>query len=136
MTIKAKSHFIYFALGSSICISIFPIIGLGLASAKQENSNIDWQVVTIVFPFLLGTFNVFTNWILAEQTIKKMALAGATLGLALSSLGLFVLNYPERVYGLEGNLQYLALIGGPIFYGLLWAFPMRWLNNSVKLNEN
>ncbi len=43
-------------------------------------------------------------------------------------MGTFIYNIPEIVYGLQGNERYLALVVGPIFYGLVWALVVRWLN--------
>ncbi len=54
---------------------------------------------------------------------------GAVLGVLLSSLGTFVFNVPELVYGLQGNMKYIALLIGPLFYGLLWTLIVGYLEN-------
>ena len=41
-------------------------------------------------------------------------------GLVSASTGTFILNIPEIVYGLHGNSRYLALLGGAIFYGVVF----------------
>ncbi len=50
------------------------------------------------------------------------------MGFVRASMGTFIYNIPEIVYGLQGNERYLALVVGPIFYGLVWALVVRWLN--------
>ena len=53
---------------------------------------------------------------------------GAIVGLVSASTGTFIFDIPEIVYGLHGNRRYLALLGGAAFYGFVWAFPVRWMN--------
>ena len=60
---------------------------------------------------------------------------GAVMGLMSASLGTFLLNIPEIAYDLYGNRRYLALHGGAGFYGLVWAFPVRWLNELFASGE-
>ena len=50
-----------------------------------------------------------------------MLLTGLLLGLVMASVGSYF-GFPQKVYGLTGNMAYLVLIGGPIFYGLVWRF--------------
>jgi hypothetical protein len=67
-----------------------------------------------------------------------MLLAGALLGLALASIGLY-LGIPQRVYGLDGQSRWLVLIGGPMFYALVWAFalfPLERLMRPAKTSES
>jgi hypothetical protein len=59
---------------------------------------------------------------------------GAVIGFVSASTGTFAFDIPEIVYGLEGNSRYLALVGGPIFYGLIWALPVRWMNGLFSQN--
>lgn len=59
-----------------------------------------------------------------------MLLAGAALGLVMISIGLY-LGIPQRVYGFDDQSQWLVLIGGPVFYGLVWAFAVLPLERMV-----
>ncbi len=53
---------------------------------------------------------------------------GGVMGLVSALTGTFIFDIPEIVYGLQGNSRCLALLGGAIFYGLIWAYPVRWMN--------
>ena len=60
--------------------------------------------------------------------------SGAIMGFVSASTGTFIFNIPEIVYGLKGDSRYLALLGGPLFYGLVWAFPVRLMNRLFARN--
>ena len=60
---------------------------------------------------------------------------GAVMGFVSASVGTFLYNIPEIVYGLQGNSRYLALLGGPVFYGLVRAFQVRWLNTLFSFED-
>jgi hypothetical protein len=60
---------------------------------------------------------------------------GAVMGIVIASVGTFLYNIPDIVYGLQGINRYLALLGGAVFYGLVWALPVRWLNTLFSFED-
>lgn len=126
-----------FILGSSLCITVFPLAGLAIATAGLSLSpgEIQWSMIAIVFPVLLGVANFLTVTLTIQRSLLSMILIGAIIGIVLSSYGVFVLNYPQKVYGLQGNHRYLVLAVAPVFYGMIWAYPMRWINELFGLDE-
>jgi len=121
-----------FILGSSLVISIFPLSGLAIASSKHGNQDLSWLTICIFFPIVFGLANAFAAFLKIQDDKLKMLLMGALLGLLISSYGVFIAHIPERVYDLHGSRKYLALVGGPIFYGLVWLFPMSFINKLFK----
>lgn len=121
-----------FILGSSLVLSIFPLSGLAIASSKHGNQDLSWLTICIFFPVVFGFANAFAAFLKIQENRLKMLLMGAVLGLFISSYGVFVAHIPERVYDLHGGKKYLALLGGPIFYGLVWLFPMSYVNRLFK----
>jgi len=87
--------------------------------------------VGLVLPLVFGLANVLTTRVIKRPTTVTMFLVGALLGLGLASTGTFLLDIPRSVYHLEGAHRYVALLLGPVFYGLIWAFPLRFLNNLM-----
>ena len=110
-----------FIVASSLPITLWPLIGLAIAT-NRSGAEFDFSVAAVVVPLIFGVYHLVTGPRLASR--KGYLLAGAFLGLILSSLGTFVLDIPATVYGLTGMSQYLALIGGPIFYGAIWYFAL------------
>jgi len=111
-----------FVLASAVPVTVWPLAGLALA-AGRAGSDLDFSIVAIAIPVLFGAYNAATVAIPMRRTRTAMLLAGAVLGLVLASIGLY-LGIPQRVYGLDGQSQWLVLIGGPLFYGLVWAFAL------------
>ena len=117
-----------FIIGSSLPATIWPLAGLGFASRHLPVGTLNWLLIGIFFPVLFGLTNVLTATHPACKGWARMLGIGAVMGLVSASVGTFLLNIPEIVYDLHGNRRYLALPGGAVFYGLVWAFPVRWLN--------
>ena len=110
-----------FIVASSLPITVWPLIGLAIAT-NRSGAEFDFSVAAVVVPLIFGLYHMVTAHLVSSR--KGYLLAGAALGLMLSSLGTFVLHIPEAVYGLTGKSQYLALIGGPLFYGAIWCFAL------------
>ena len=117
-----------FIIGTSLPATIWPLAGLGFASRHLPVGTLNWLLIGIFFPVLFGLTNVLTATHPACKGWARMLGIGAVMGLVSASVGTFLLNIPEIVYDLHGNRRYLALPGGAVFYGLVWAFPVRWLN--------
>jgi hypothetical protein len=117
-----------FVIGSSLPATIWPLAGLGFESRHLQAGVLDWLMIGLFFPALFGLTNALTVSLPGRKGWAQMLTIGAVMGLVSASVGTFLLNIPEIVYGLHGNSRYLALLGGAAFYGVVWAFPVRWLN--------
>ena len=117
-----------FILGSSLPVTLWPLVGLGFKSRDLPAGTLDWFVIGLFFPVLFGVFNAITVALPYRLTWLKMLGIGALMGLVSASVGIFTMNIPEIVYGLLGNSRYIVLPLAAIFYGLIWAFPMHWIN--------
>jgi hypothetical protein len=95
---------------------------------------LDWYFIGLFFPVLFGVTNAITVSLRGSASAVRMAAIGGVMGLVSASTGTFVFNIPEIVYGLHGSARYLALLGGPLFYAAVWAFPLRWLNALFALD--
>lgn len=122
-----------FVIASSLPITLWPLGGLAV-SAHRSGADFDFSIAAIVIPLLFGTFHVICRARGLPQSRKAYLLAGAGLGLVMASIGTFVANVPETVYGLVGNTRYLALLGGPIFYGAVWGLVL-WPVEQYVLRE-
>ena len=116
-----KTPLMTFVVASSLPITIWPLVGLAVAT-HRSGAVFDFSVAAVLIPLIFGLYHLVTGSLVASR--KGYLFAGAILGLMLSSMGTFVLNIPETVYGLTGSRQYLALIGGPVFYGAIWALVL------------
>ncbi len=128
-----KKHFMSFAVGSSMVVNIFPLGALALASRDKPLDILDWRAVFIVIPIAFGIANLLTVGPLRRTTRAGFAMVGAALGVVLSMTGTFLFNVPELVYGLGGNSRYLALVLGPILYGLIWAVVLYPVDRAFGL---
>ena len=117
-----------FILGSSLPMTLWPLLGLGFKSRDLPAGTLDWLVIGLFFPALFGVFNAITVALPYKMNWLKMLGIGALMGLVSASVGTHTMNLPEIVYGLYGNSRYLVLPLAAIFYGLIWAFPMHWIN--------
>ena len=117
-----------FIIGSSLPVTVWPLVGLGFESRHLPVGTLNWLLIGLFFPALFGLTNALTVILSGHKGLAQMLGIGAVMGLVSASMGTFLLNIPEIVYGLHGNARYLALLGGAIFYGLIWAFPVRWMN--------
>lgn len=124
-----------FIVGSSLPVTLWPLVGLGLKSRHLPQGTLDWLLIGLFFPVLFGVFNAITSMLPYPMTWLRMLGIGALMGLVSASFGTFMLNLPEIVYGLHGNSRYWALPLGAVFYGLVWAFPMRWINQLFATQE-
>jgi len=117
-----------FIIGSSLPATIWPLAGLGFESRHLSAGTLNWLLIGLFFPALFGLTNAITVILPGRKGWAEMLGIGAVMGLVSAATGTFILNIPEIVYGLHGNSRYLALLGGAIFYGLVWVFPVRWMN--------
>lgn len=124
-----------FILGSSLPVTLWPLVGLGVKSRHLAEGTLDWLVIGIFFPFLFGVFNAITVVLPCKLTWLRMLGVGALMGLVSASVGTFTMNLPEIVYGLAGNSRYMVMPLAAIFYGLIWAFPMRMINQLFIIKD-
>ncbi len=125
-----------FIIGSSLLATIWPLAGLGFESRHLPAGTLNWLLIGLFFPFLFGLTNALTVCFPGHQSWPRMLGIGAAMGFVSASVGTFALNIPEIVYGLHGNSRYLVLLAGPAFYGLIWVFPIRWMNKLFALDSN
>ncbi len=121
-----------FIIGSSLPATIWPLAGLGFASRDLPVGTLDWLFFGLFFPVLFGVTNAVTAILPGRMGWAQMLGIGAIMGLVSASTGTFIFDIPEIVYGLHGNRRYLALLGGAAFYGLVWAFPVRWMSAPIQ----
>ncbi len=119
-----------FVVGSSLPVTLWPLLLLGLADARNQTAQLDFSTVGLFFPVALGLANVATTRF-AKRSFSGMLFAGAIVGVLMSNIGTFGFDVPGRVFQLQGNGRYLALAAGPLFYGLIWALPLRYLNQLL-----
>ncbi len=124
-----------FVIGSSLPATLWPLVGLGYEGRDLVAGAVDWYFVGLFFPILFGLTNALSVNLGLSSRRRGMALIGAVMGLVSASVGTFGANIPEIVYGLHGNARYLALLGGPVFYGAVWALPVYSLNEFFEFGE-
>ena len=117
-----------FIIGSSLPATIWPLAGLGFESRHLPVGTLNWLLIGLLCHALFGLTNAITVILPGRKGWAEMLGIGAVMGLVSAATGTLLLNIPEIVYGLHWNSRYLALLGGAIFYGLVWAFPVRWMN--------
>jgi len=115
-----KSGLLYFVIASSLPATIWPILGLAVSNTRR-GGDLDFMYISLLVPLLFGVFNLISSFVRFERNKRNMLLTGLLLGLFMASIG-SLNDIPQRVYGLTGNMSYIVLIGGPIFYGLIWRF--------------
>ena len=125
-----NSKLIAFVIASSLPVTIWPLAGLGIA-AHRSGASFDFAIASIVIPLLFGSFHALSKALGLPRSRKAYLFIGATLGLLMASIGTFIAHIPETVYGLNDNRKYLALLGGPLFYGAVWGFVLWPLENKI-----
>jgi len=125
-----SSKLIAFVVASSLPVTIWPLAGLGLA-AHRSGADFDFAIASIVIPLLFGSFHALSTTLALPRSRKAYFCVGAVLGLLMASIGTFIAHIPETVYGLYDNRKYLALLGGPLFYGAVWGFVLWPLENKI-----
>jgi hypothetical protein len=115
-----KNLFKVFIIGSSFPALFLALGGLAVG-AHNNGSTYDFSFLWITISILFGLFNVLTKVLKVPRNHIHMFLAGAVLGVCLSSIGTFILNLPELIYGLHDSSRYIALLIAPVFYGLIWS---------------
>ena len=123
-----KSRLKYFVIASSLPATVWPILGL-IISNTREGGDLDFMYISLTVPLLFGCCNLISSLVKFERNSRNMLLTGLLIGLVMASFGSYS-NIPERVYGLTGNMSYLVLIGGPIFYSLIWRFVVHPLEKA------
>ena len=129
-----KNQIKIFIIASSLPATILALGGLAIGIHKN-GSVVNFAFLWISVSIIFGMFNVLTKIIRLPRNFLFMFLAGAVLGLGLSSVGTFVLNLPELVYGMHGIERYKAILIAPFFYGFIWAaivYPMEKLFGVEK----
>ena len=117
-----------FIIGSSLPATIWPLVGLGFESRHLAGGTLNWLLIGLFFPALFGLTNALTVTLPGQKNPAPNARGRRCNGARKRIEGTFILNIPEIVYGLQGNNRYLALPACAIFYALVWAFPVRWMN--------
>jgi len=112
----------YFVIASSLPATLWPILGLALSSVRR-GADLNFMYIALLVPFLFGFFNFLSSLVKYERNKTNMLITGLVIGFAMASIG-SASGIPEKVYGLTGNMAYLVLIGGPLFYGAVWRFAV------------
>lgn len=115
-----KSGLKYFVIASSLPATLWPILGLAISTVRRD-ADLNFMYISLAIPLLFGLYNVLSSFVKFERNQRNMLLTGLLLGLIMASIGSYN-DIPQRVYGLTGNMSYIVLIGGPIFYGMIWRF--------------
>ena len=118
--LNMKSGFKYFVIASSLPATLWPLLGLAVSNTRA-GGDLDFMYVGLIVPLLFGLCNSISSFVKFERNKRNMLLTGLLIGLVMASVGSYF-GIPERVYGLTGNIRFLVLIGGPIFYGMVWRF--------------
>ena len=123
-----------FILASSLPVTLWPLAGLGLG-AYFHDAPLNFAPIAIMIPAVFGFYHLACIAFGLRKTRGAYFVAGLFLGLLLASFGTYVLHLPTRVYGLEGGLQYIALVLGPLFYAVLWALVLWPLQVGYGVND-
>lgn len=115
-----KSGLKYFVIASSLPATLWPILGLAISTVRRD-ADLNFMYISLAIPLLFGLYNVLSSFVKFERNQRNMLLTGLLLGLIMASIGSYN-DIPQRVYGLTGSMSYIVLIGGPIFYGMIWRF--------------
>ena len=133
-----NSKLLAFILASSLPVTLWPLAGLGFAISRSE-ANFNFAIASILIPLLFGTFHAIYVSLELPRSRKSYFFIGAVLGLLMASIGTFIANIPETVYGLTDNRKYLALLGGPLFYASIWGivlWPLEQMIFNISKNDN
>ncbi len=127
-----RSPLAAFVVASSLPVTVWPLLGLAIA-AHRNYADFDFSITAIAIPMIFGLYHGAYVYLGFSNSRKAMLVGGAILGLILASMGTFIFDVPRQVYGLEGNARYLALAGGPLFYGAVWGLVLFWLESRLGI---
>jgi len=126
-----------FIIASSLPVTIWPLAGLGIA-VTRSGADFNFAIAAVLIPLMFGLFHAISIALGLPASRKAYLCVGALLGLVMSSVGTFGANVPETVYGFTDNRKYLALLGGPIFYAMVWGFvlwPLEKMTRTAMAGE-
>lgn len=129
-----------FVAGLAFPATLLPFIySILYFSGHSAVKDLPLQFIPHFVPIIFGLWNIFYFTIREKCSIKnrnvRLWVWGALLGFIGALIGVFLIGLPELLFGLTGVLQYLPLIGAPIFYGLIWRYIVSSLNDLLGLED-
>lgn len=110
-----------------------PLVYTGLY--LQDSAAIESTMLAFIpmyLPMLFGLANViylkFSNSFPVKDINAQLWITGACLGLLVALVGIFMLQVPELVFGIQGGLKYMPILFLPIVYGAIYRTIVKWLN--------
>jgi hypothetical protein len=95
------------------------------------------QFIPMYIPIIFGITNVLYikmhDGSTGGNVNFSLWVTGACLGLIVALFGVFVLDVPALVFGLNHGLQYAPLVVLPLVYGLIFRFIVKWINKLLAI---
>lgn len=117
---------------------VFPAVFLPLAYTAlycciiTNIKDLPVQFIPMYIPLLFGITNCIHLWMSDKCPIKdnnlRLWVTGATLGLIVAILGIFVFDIPHLLFNFSGMLNYLPMVFLPVIYGAIFRYIINWLN--------
>ncbi len=138
MTIQNKVLCKAFLIGSSVPVFLLPLMGyLGFAKIANPETSYSLAMVPLAYPILIGVLNalflIFRESIPLKKDSHKYLAYGIVIGLILSLIGRFTLDFPSMRLETPEHLQFLVHIFAPIAYALVFRFIIKPLNEMLYI---
>lgn len=123
-----------FIAGSSFPCLLLPFLVLGTAMLLRPNQSVPPHALLWGLPVVMGLWNVGLVKLVDHATRAKYFLAGATLGLGFTVLGVST-GAPGELYGLHGKLAFLMIPIGTASHSLIWGVAVYWVNGRLGVRD-
>ena len=128
-----------FIAGLAFPATVLPIVYTILYLANHDAVvSLPLQFIPLFLPLVFGLWNMLCFMFGDRCPIKNKSahlwFTGASLGLLVALVGVFIIGLPELLFGWTGTMQYLPLIFVPIVYGLIWRYIVGYLNDLFGLS--
>ncbi len=134
------THIKAFIAGILFPAMLFPFVRYFMHVQKligPEARSLQWFIIFMTLAW--GFWNVIFFALEENCPMRGKAIRpwffGIMLGLITSAIGVFVIDMPEKVFGLTGALQYIPLLIVPVVYGVIWKYLIHFINVLVGVRQ-
>lgn len=129
-----------FIAGLSVPATLMPFVYATLYFTGPETvRTTPIEFLPLSLPIIYGLWNIVYFKIGKKCPIKsrspRLFVHGATLGLMLALVGVFIIGLPKIVFNAQGLSYYAPLVVVPLLYGTIWRYLVGPVNNAVKLKD-
>lgn len=139
MTVEKFSKALIAGLAFPACLLPFVYTFLYFVTGKPVQE-LPLQFIPLYLPIIFGFTNVIYIWIGERFPITSINLrlwvTGASLGLIIAIIGVFVIHISTLVFGFTHGFQYLPIILIPIIYGAIFRYIIKWLNYLLEISSD